>query len=236
MRWNISPLWANASTSPTYNRLHLFCSLVYYIITITIASVGKRQKTRSSPVYKTNSKDINCKLLSSVLACFVWFNCRLFSPPWVKTKEMNYVCLAFTGRGPVQVTGNESDIQPEPSQLSRWIGNILPTPPAVTARRLLAERQHHQQQQESIKEWPSFLDKVDLMIRNKQHSSWNQMYTSVSLHFLSFDQILDWGNELRTRIQSLSLNLSQCLYKPQRDNTVATLINMLYNDHFLIIF
>ena len=79
-------------------------------------------------------------------------------------------CLAFAGRGPAQVTGNESDIQPA-SQQPRWIDNILPTPPAVTARRLMAERQ--QQRESALKDWPSSLmDKVGLVIRNKH--SWKQ--------------------------------------------------------------
>ena len=79
-------------------------------------------------------------------------------------------CLAFAGRGPAQVTGNESDIQPA-SQQPRWIDNVLPTPPAVTARRLMAERQ--QQRESALKEWPSSLmDKVGLVIRNKH--SWKQ--------------------------------------------------------------
>ena len=82
--------------------------------------------------------------------------------------KMFYDCLTFTGRGPAQVTRNESDVEPEPSQqLYHWIGHVLPTPHAVkTAHLLVTERQ---QQRDGIKQWPSFMDKIDHMIR-KKHS------------------------------------------------------------------
>nr|CAH0102303.1 unnamed protein product [Daphnia galeata] len=75
---------------------------------------------------------------------------------------------AVSSRGPAQVTRNESDVEPEPSQqLCHWIGHVLPTPHAVkTAHLLVTERQ---QQRDGIKQWPSFMDKIDHMIR-KKHS------------------------------------------------------------------
>ncbi|XP_046635360.1 uncharacterized protein LOC124314249 [Daphnia pulicaria] len=72
-----------------------------------------------------------------------------------------------SSRGPAQVTRNESDVQPEPSQLCHWIGHVLPTPHAIkTAHLLVSERQ--QQQRDGIKQWPSFMEKIDHMIRKKQ--------------------------------------------------------------------
>ncbi|XP_057371228.1 uncharacterized protein LOC130692161 [Daphnia carinata] len=72
----------------------------------------------------------------------------------------------ISSRGQAQVTGNESDIQPEPSQLSRWIGNVLPTPHALTTAHLLVTER--QQQRDGIKQWPFFMGKVDCLIRKKQ--------------------------------------------------------------------
>lgn len=85
--------------------------------------------------------------------------------------KMFYDCLTFTGRGPAQVTRNESDVEPEPSQqLCHWIGHVLPTPHAVkTAHLLVTERQ---QQRDGIKQWPSFMDKIDHMIRKKHSWRW----------------------------------------------------------------
>lgn len=77
--------------------------------------------------------------------------------------------FAFTARGPAQVTGNESDVQMESSQLCRWIGHVLPTPHALTTAHLLVTER--QQQREGIKQRPFFMDKVDCLIRKKQ--SWN---------------------------------------------------------------
>ncbi|KZS05725.1 uncharacterized protein LOC116917314 [Daphnia magna] len=69
-------------------------------------------------------------------------------------------------RGPAQVTGNESDVQMESSQLCRWIGHVLPTPHALTTAHLLVTER--QQQREGIKQRPFFMDKVDCLIRKKQ--------------------------------------------------------------------
>ncbi|KAI9564463.1 hypothetical protein GHT06_008202 [Daphnia sinensis] len=69
-------------------------------------------------------------------------------------------------RGPAQVTGNESDVQLESSQLCRWIGHVLPTPHTLTTAHLLVTER--QQQREGIKQWPFFMDKVDCLIRKKQ--------------------------------------------------------------------
>ena len=68
-------------------------------------------------------------------------------PSFVTQKfQMFYDRLTFTGRGPAQVTRNESDVQPEPSQLCHWIGHVLPTPHAIkTAHLLVSERQQQQQ-------------------------------------------------------------------------------------------
>lgn len=104
---------------------------------------------------------------------------------------MVYDYLAFTGRGPSQVTENESGIiQLEASQLGRWISHVLPMPPAVTATRLMAQRQLQQQQcqqqqqqqlqQQSarIKEWPSFATENGHVI-NKKHS-WKCFITLIN--------------------------------------------------------
>jgi hypothetical protein len=60
------------------------------------------------------------------------------------------------------------DVQPEPTQLCHWIGHVLPTPPAIKTAHLPVSERQQQQQREGIKQWPSFMEKIDHVIRKKQ--------------------------------------------------------------------
>jgi len=88
-------------------------------------------------------------------------------------KYIDYLHLALFQRlrtQDPQQTGamaQDSKTTMDQGQLRQWIAQMLPT----QAVQLLAQHLHHR---ERIKKWPSFLDKVDRMVRKKnsqvQHS------------------------------------------------------------------